>query len=209
MYEEIGVNPRERVLFKIASTWEGICAAEMLEREGIHTNMTLLFSFCQAVAAADAGVTLISPFVGRILDFWKKETGRESYPPDEDPGVVSVTAIYNYYKKFDYRTIVMGASFRSKEEILALSGCDYLTISPSLLKELAKSNDSFPRKLNPDVSKEMDNIERIPRFTEKSFRWALGLDPCGTSKLAEGIRKFAEDTEKLEKKIRSKLFPDG
>jgi transaldolase len=201
MYEEVGINPREKVLFKIASTWEGIRAAEHLEKEGIHTNLTLLFSFCQAVTAADAGVTLISPFVGRILDFWKKETGKD-YTPEEDPGVLSVTQIYNYYKKYDYKTIVMGASFRSKGEVLALAGCDYLTISPSLLSELKKSNDTFQRKLNPNDAKTL-NIERV-HFDEKSFRWALGGDPCATCKLAEGIKKFAEDTEKLEQFLKEK-----
>jgi len=134
MYEEIGIDPRKRVLFKIASTWEGIKAAEQLEKEGIHTNLTLLFSFPQAVACAEAGVTLISPFVGRILDFWKKEKGVSGFAPEEDPGVKSVTQIYNYYKKYDYKTIVMGASFRTKEEILELAGCDYLTIAPSFFK---------------------------------------------------------------------------
>jgi len=204
MYEEVGINPRERVLFKIASTWEGIKAAEILESEGIHCNMTLIFSICQAVAAAESGVTLISPFVGRILDFWKKETGKE-YSSQEDPGVLFVTNVYNYYKKFGYKTIVMGASFRNKGEIVDLAGCDYLTIAPSLLKELSNSHDPLPRKLMPQISQEL-NIPKLPKYDEKKFRWDLGIDPCGTSKLAEGIRRFAEDTEKLEQYITQKLL---
>jgi len=204
MYEEVGINPKERVLFKIASTWEGIKAAEILETEGFHCNMTLMFSFCQAIAAAESGVTLISPFVGRILDFWKKELGKDGYAPQEDPGVVFVTRVYNYYKKYGYKTIVMGASFRNKEEILQLAGCDYLTIAPPLLKELSNSRDPIPRKLTHDQSLQLD-IPKVPKYDEKRFRWDLGLDPCGTAKLAEGIRKFAEDIEKLEQFIRQKL----
>jgi len=203
LYEEIGIEPRKRVLFKIASTWEGIKAAEQLEKEGIHTNLTLLFSFPQAVACAEAGVTLISPFVGRILDFWKKEKGVAGFPPTEDPGVKSVTQIYNYYKKYDYKTIVMGASFRSKDEITELAGCDFLTIAPSLLKALAESTEPVEKKLDAAKAKSLD-IKKV-QFDEKSFRWALGHDPCGTAKLAEGIVKFAEDIEKLEAKIREKL----
>jgi len=202
MYEEIGIDPTKRVLFKIASTWEGIKAAEVLEKEGIHCNLTLLFCFAQAVACAEAGITLISPFVGRILDYWKKDKGID-YKSHEDPGVISVTQIYNYYRKFDYKTIVMGASFRSKEEILELAGCDYLTIAPKLLQELAHSKDPIVRKLDGSKSKSLD-LKKI-HFDEKSFRWGLGADPCGTAKLAEGIVKFAEDTEKLEKLIRTKL----
>jgi len=202
MYEEIGVDPRKRVLFKIASTWEGIKAAEALEKEGIHCNLTLLFSFPQAVACAEAGITLISPFVGRILDFWKKEKGKD-FKPHEDPGVVSVTQIYNYYKMFDYKTIVMGASFRSKEEILELAGCDFLTIAPKLLQELAHCTDKVVPKL--DATKAKSNDLKKVHFDEKGFRWALGADPCATAKLAEGIVKFAEDTEKLEALIRTKL----
>jgi len=168
MYEEVGINPRERVLFKIASTWEGIKAAEILESEGIHCNMTLIFSICQAVAAAESGVTLISPFVGRILDFWKKETGKE-YSSQEDPGVLFVTNVYNYYKKFGYKTIVMGASFRNKGEIVDLAGCDYLTIAPSLLKELSNSHDPLPRKLMPQISQEL-NIPKLPKYDEKKIQ---------------------------------------
>eukprot|EP01129_Flabellula_baltica_P000027 TRINITY_DN10028_c0_g1_i1.p1 TRINITY_DN10028_c0_g1~~TRINITY_DN10028_c0_g1_i1.p1 ORF type:complete len:321 (-),score=97.06 TRINITY_DN10028_c0_g1_i1:12-974(-) len=203
MYREVGVDPSERVLFKIASTWEGIKAAEQLEQEGLHTNLTLLFSFAQAVACAEAGVTLISPFVGRILDFWKKETGNSSYPIDEDPGVLSVTKIYNYYKKFGYDTIVMGASFRSLDEILALAGCDYLTISPSFLNDLDSSTEPIEKKLDAEAAKDMD-IEKVS-YDEKSFRYALGEDACGTAKLAEGIRGFAADTVKLEKLIEDLL----
>jgi transaldolase len=203
MYEEIGVDFHKRVLFKIASTWEGIKAAEHLEKEGFHTNLTLLFGFPQAVACAEAGVTLISPFVGRILDFWKKEKGVAGYPSHEDPGVVSVTQIYNYYKKYDYKTIVMGASFRTKEEILELAGCDYLTVSPSLLKTLTESNETIQKKLDPQNAKSLD-IKQL-HLTEKDFRWLLGKDPCATAKLAEGIVKFAEDTEKLEQVIKERL----
>lgn len=203
MYKELGVDTEKRVLFKIAATWEGIKAAEKLEKEGIHCNLTLLFSFAQAVACAEAGVTLISPFVGRILDFWKKEKGVANIPAEEDPGVLSVTKIYNYYKKHGYKTIVMGASFRSKEEILGLAGCDYLTIAPSLLKELASSNDPIVKKLDAKNAAGMD----LPRVSldEKKFRWEHAADPCGNSKLSEGIVKFAQDTEKLESVIRGKL----
>jgi len=203
LYKEQGVDFQKRVLFKIASTWEGIKAAERLEKEGIHINMTLLFSFAQAVAAAEAGVTLISPFVGRILDFWKKEKGVASIPVAEDPGVLSVTQIYNYYKKFGYKTIVMGASFRSKEEVLALAGCDYLTIAPNLLKQLAESTDAVPRKLSPDAAQD-NKVEKV-HMDEKNFKWNHFADPCGTAKLAEGIVKFAEDTVKLESLLMKKL----
>lgn len=202
MYREIGVDPHTRVLFKIASTWEGVQAAKVLEKEGLHCNMTLLFNFAQAVIIAEAGVTLISPFVGRILDFWKKETGKE-YSHEEDPGVISVRQIYNYYKKFDYKTIVMGASFRSKGEILALAGCDFLTISPKLLQELAASTEPFEVKLTPEAAKKMD-LQRV-EFDEKAFRWAMNEDPCATNKLAEGIRMFGKDTIKLEDLIKQKL----
>jgi transaldolase len=164
--------------------------------------MTLLFNFAQAVVIAEAGVTLISPFVGRILDWWKKETGKD-YTSEEDPGVISVRQIYEYYKKYDYKTIVMGASFRSKGEILALAGCDYLTISPKLLQELAGSTDAFEVKLSPEAAKAKD-IAKVT-FDEKSFRWSMNEDPCATAKLAEGIRLFARDTEKLEALIKQKL----
>jgi len=203
MYKEQGVDIEKRVLFKIASTWDGIKAAERLEKEGYHINMTLLFSFAQAVASAEAGVTLISPFVGRILDFWKKEKGLASIPVEEDPGVTSVTKIYNYYKKYGYKTIVMGASFRSKEEVLALAGCDYLTIAPNLLKQLAESKDAVPRKLSPDHADSL-KLEKV-HMDEKMFKWEHNADPCGVAKLAEGIVKFAEDTVKLESLLAKKL----
>jgi len=203
LYKEIGVDVDHRVLLKVAATWEGIKAAERLEKEGIRTNLTLLFSFAQAVACAESGVTLISPFVGRILDFWKKEKGVANIPTEEDPGVLSVAKIYNYYKKFGYKTIVMGASFRSKEEVLALAGCDYLTIAPNYLKALADSKDPVPRKLEESAAK-ASNLEKI-HLDEKGFRWLHGTDPCGTSKLAEGIVKFADDTVKLEAYLQKKL----
>jgi len=196
LYEEIGVDPRERVLFKIASTWEGIRAAEQLERRGVHCNLTLLFSFAQAVAAAQAGATLISPFVGRILDWHKNAENVPGYPADEDPGVTSVTRIFNYFKRHGHQTIVMGASFRNVDELLELAGCDYLTIAPKLLAELAESDGDLPRKLDAQAAREMD----IPRqeFDETSFRWHLNEDAMATEKLAEGIRLFAADTQKLE-----------
>jgi len=203
LYKELGVDIEKRVLFKIATTWEGIKAAERLEKEGIHCNLTLLFSFAQAVACAEANVTLISPFVGRILDFWKKEKGVANIPTEEDPGVVSVSKIFNYYKKFGYKTIVMGASFRSKEEILALAGCDYLTIAPNYLNALKDSKDPVPKKLDEAAAK-ASNLEKI-HLGEKEFRWLHGTDPCGTAKLAEGIVKFAEDTVKLEAYLQKKL----
>lgn len=196
LYKEMGI-PKERILIKLASTWEGIQAAKVLEKEGIHCNMTLMFSMAQAVGCADAGATLISPFVGRILDWYKKHTGLESYPPAEDPGVVSVTEIYHYYKKFGYKTEVMGASFRNADEILELAGCDLLTIAPSLLEELSKAEGDVPRKLRPEESAKM----AIPRIeiTEKSFRWLFNENQMATEKLSDGIRKFAEDSIKLEK----------
>lgn len=200
LYEKNGV-PRERVLIKLASTWEGILAAEQLQKERINCNMTLLFSFAQAVACADAGVQLISPFVGRILDWHKKNTGRD-YEPPEDPGVESVSQIYTYYKKFGYKTEVMGASFRNKGEILELAGCDLLTISPSLLGELAASNEPVARKLKPDSAREAA-VQRV-NFDEKGFRWALNEDQMATEKLSDGIRLFAADVIKLEELIRKK-----
>lgn len=198
LYSEAGIA-KERVLIKLASTWEGIVAAKQLEKEGIHCNMTLLFSMPQAVAAAEAGATLISPFVGRILDWYKKAENKSSYAPSEDPGVKSVTEIYNYFKKHDYKTVVMGASFRNKDEITELAGCDLLTISPQFLKELSESDGELTRKLDPAKSKSLD----IPKvtFDEKSFRYAFNENAMGTEKLAEGIRKFAEDAIKLEKTI--------
>lgn len=195
LYESAGI-PRERILIKLASTWEGIKAAEQLEKEGIHCNLTLLFTKAQAIACADAGVTLISPFVGRILDWYKKAENRDSYPPAEDPGVVSVTGIYNYYKNQGIKTQVMGASFRNKEEILELAGCDLLTIAPKLLSELSNLEGSVEQKLDPKKAASMP-IEKIT-LNESHFRWMLCEDPMGTEKLYEGIRNFAKDARKLE-----------
>ncbi|PYJ96546.1 MAG: transaldolase [Verrucomicrobia bacterium] len=202
-YEKAGIS-RERILIKVASTWEGICAAKQLTREGIHCNLTLLFSFAQAVACAEAGVQLVSPFVGRILDWYKKSTGRDSYPPVEDPGVVSVTRIYNYYKKYGYKTEVMGASFRNVGEILELAGCDLLTISPTLLEEMQKTAGTLPRKLNPETAAANCKEPKLS-LEEKTFRWMLNEDQMATEKLSEGIRLFAADTFKLEKFIAPKV----
>ncbi|MBQ9835112.1 MAG: transaldolase [Akkermansia sp.] len=194
LYEEAGVS-RDRVLIKIASTWEGIQAARILEQEGIHCNLTLLFSLVQAVACAEAGVRLISPFVGRILDWYTKNTG-EQYTAETDPGVLSVRTIYNYYKKFGYPVQIMGASFRNKGEVLALAGCDLLTISPNLLAELAASEDTVLPLLSPESAQNSD-IERIPA-DEKSFRFLFNEDAMATEKTAEGIRRFSADIRKLE-----------
>ena len=199
-YAKNGIG-RERVLIKLASTWEGIKAAEQLQKEGINCNMTLLFSFPQAVACADAHVQLISPFVGRILDWHKKAAGRD-FAPTEDPGVISVTEIYQYYKKFDYKTEVMGASFRNKGEILELAGCDLLTIAPALLAELSASTDPVVRKLDPQAAKSA-KLDRVS-LDEKSFRFALNDDAMATEKTAEGIRQFAVDVRKLEQLIKQK-----
>ena len=199
-YEAAGTT-RERILIKIASTWEGIKAAEQLEKEGIRCNLTLLFSFPQAVACAEAGVQLISPFVGRILDWHKKSTGKD-YAPAEDPGVQSVTRIYHYYKKYGHRTEVMGASFRNKGEILELAGCDLLTIAPNLLEELNRATDPVERRLEPAAAAIMD-IARVS-FDEKSFRYALNEDAMATEKTAEGIRNFAADIIKLESVVQQK-----
>jgi transaldolase len=194
LYEKAGV-PRERILIKIASTWEGARAAEVCEKEGIHCNLTLMFSLAQAIACAEAGVTLISPFVGRIYDYYKKTTGKE-YVGAEDPGVQSVQKIYTYYKKFGYKTQVMGASFRNVGEIIELAGCDLLTISPDLLGKLQESEGAVSRKLSPDTAKSA-NIERLT-VTEKVFRWLLNEEAMATDKLAEGIRNFAADIVRLE-----------
>jgi transaldolase len=194
LYEEHGID-RERILIKLGSTWEGIRAAERLEQEGIHCNLTLLFSFAQAVACAEAGVTLISPFVGRIYDWYRKAKGSE-IPVDDDPGVVSVTRIYNYYKRHDYRTQVMGASFRRIEQITRLAGCDLLTISPELLQELEQSSADVTAALTPARAK-AEGEERIT-LDEKAFRWLHNTDPMAVEKLSEGIRKFDEDARKLE-----------
>src|SRR6202050_2018260 len=195
LYEKKGVR-RERVLIKIASTWEGIRAAELLEKEGIHCNLTLLFSFAQAVACAEAGVTLISPFVGRIYDWYKKEQGGKEIPPDQDPGVASVTRIYNYYKKYGYKTQVMGASFRNVNQIERLAGSDLLTISPELLDKLEQTDGVVERKLDP--AKAQATTEAKLHLDEKTFRWMHNEDPMATEKLAEGIRKFKSDARHLE-----------
>lgn len=196
-YEEEGQS-RERVLIKIASTWEGIQAAGMLEKEGIHCNLTLLFSFAQAVACAEAGVRLISPFVGRILDWYKASTGKD-YQGADDPGVQSVRAIYNYYKKFGYQTEVMGASFRNKGEILALAGCDLLTISPALLAELQAATDPVIPQMTPSEAAKSD-FNKLS-LDEKTFRFMLNEDAMATEKTAQGIRNFAADIVKLEKLV--------
>ncbi len=200
LYEKAGIS-RDRILIKIASTWEGIKAAEVLEKEEIHCNLTLLFSFAQAVACAESGIQLISPFVGRILDWHKKNTGKE-FVGAADPGVISVTQIYTYYKKFGYRTEVMGASFRNKGEILELAGCDLLTIAPPLLAELKASSDPVVRKLDPTKAISAD-LERVS-FDEKAFRFALNEDAMATEKTAEGIRHFSADIVKLEQLIAAK-----
>lgn len=194
LYEAAGIS-RERILIKIASTWEGIRAAEILEKEGIRCNMTLLFSLAQAAACAEAGAQLISPFVGRIYDWFKKQTGQEIFGAD-DPGVLSVKRIYNYYRKFDYKTEIMGASFRNTSQILELAGCDLLTISPDLLQKLSDSDTKIASKLNPETAK-LSNLEKI-EITEKSFRFLLNEDAMATEKLSEGIRLFCADTIKLE-----------
>lgn len=197
LYEAAGVG-RDRVLIKLASTWEGIRAAEKLEKEGIQTNLTLLFSFAQAQACADAGVFLISPFVGRIYDWYKKSTGKE-YVGAEDPGVQSVTRIYNYYKANGYNTVVMGASFRNIGQIEQLAGCDRLTISPELLQQLSDDQGDLPQVLKPGNAGEPKQ-----QLNESQFRWAMNEDAMGTEKLAEGIRQFARDQEKLEKLMAEK-----
>jgi transaldolase len=200
LYEKAGVS-RERVLVKLASTWEGIRAAEKLEREGIHCNMTLLFSFAQAVACAEAGVTLISPFVGRIYDWHKQARKVEDIPIEEDPGVASVTRIYDYYKKHGYKTQVMGASFRKAGQIVALAGCDLLTIAPDLLEKLSRAQGELPRALSPEQAKTQP-IAKIS-LDEKAFRWMHNEDAMATEKLAEGIRRFDADARKLERLITS------
>lgn len=195
LYKEMGID-RERVLIKLASTWEGGLAAKQLEKEGIHCNMTLLFSMAQAIHCAKSNVTLISPFVGRILDWYKKSEGVSGYAPAEDPGVKSVTQIYHYFKKYNYKTVIMGASFRNTDEIIELAGCDLLTISPKLLGELHESEGEIVRKLKPEDSKNMD-IKEIP-LDEKTFRFLLNEDAMATEKLSEGIRVFAKDAIKLQ-----------
>ncbi|EIW67883.1 hypothetical protein TREMEDRAFT_40019 [Tremella mesenterica DSM 1558] len=203
LYKSLGIS-KDRVLIKIASTWEGIQAAKQLEQEGIHCNLTLLFGFGQAVACAEAGVTLISPFVGRILDWYKKSTGQE-YTAETDPGVKSVQAIFNYYKRHGYKTIVMGASFRNTGEITALAGCDYLTIAPKLLEELKNSTEPVPKKLDASNATSLE-IEKVSFINdEAAFRWTLFEDTMAFDKLHEGIRGFAKDGQTLKDMLKAKL----
>lgn len=200
LYNAAGVS-NDRILIKIASTWQGIRAAEILEKEGINCNLTLLFSEAQARACAEAGVYLISPFVGRILDWYKANTDKKEYAPAEDPGVISVTKIYNYYKEYGYKTVVMGASFRNVGEIIELAGCDRLTIAPALLKELQENSTALVRKLNYK-----GEVKAKPQpLTEAEFYWQHNSDAMAVEKLAEGIRKFAVDQEKLEAMLSAKL----
>lgn len=200
LYQQVGVE-RSRVLIKIASTWEGIQAARVLEREGIQCNLTLLFSFVQAQACAEAGVFLISPFVGRILDWYKKQNPNENYQGEDDPGVVSVARIFNFYKACGFETVVMGASFRNVGEIQALAGCDRLTISPALLAELEQISEPLTRKLSANITRH----DKPAPMTEAAFRWALNEDAMATEKLAEGIRNFASDQDKLDQLLRQHL----
>jgi len=201
LYKEQGVDTTKRILIKVASTWEGIQAAQQLEKEGIHCNLTLLFSLIQAAACAEAGITLISPFVGRITDYYKKRDNKTGYPAPEDPGVISVKTIYNYYKFFKYNTVIMGASFRNKEQILELGGCDYLTISPQLLEELQNATIPVEKKLDLSRTVAVDKV----KTDEKSFRWLMNEDEMAGFKLAEGIRKFSEDLVKLENEIKKRI----
>ena len=196
LYNQAGIQ-NDRILIKLAATWEGIQASEILEKEGINCNLTLLFSFAQAQACAEAGVYLISPFVGRILDWYKKTTGKASYPADQDPGVISVTKIYNYYKQQGYNTVVMGASFRSVEEVLALAGCDRLTISPDLMAELQSRDEPIQKKLSVTTP----SAKTVKALTENEFRWLLNEDAMATEKLSEGIRNFTLDQIKLDKQL--------
>lgn len=195
LYKEAGID-RERILIKIASTWEGIRAASILENQGIHCNLTLMFNIAQAVASAEAGATLISPFVGRILDWYKKAEGVDGYPPEKDPGVISVTNIYHYFKKHGYQTVVMGASFRNVDEIEQLAGCDLLTIAPALMEQLQADQGELSQKLDANAVQSMD-IDTI-NVGEADFRWQMNADPMATEKLAEGIRGFTKDTLKLQ-----------
>lgn len=199
LYEQAGI-PKERILIKLAATWEGIKAAEALEKKGIHCNLTLLFSMPQAVACADAGVTLISPFVGRITDWFKKLDGVDSYAVQDDPGIRSVVNIYNYYKKFGYNTEVMAASFRSPEQVTALAGCDLLTIAPAILEQLNTTEGCLDVNLTEDNANASDAIH-MPELGEAPFRWQLNANAMATEKLAEGIRLFSEDQAKLEQFI--------
>jgi len=205
MYKEAGIDTEKKILVKIASTWEGLQAAKILEKEGIHVNMTLLFSIAQAAVAADFGVTLISPFAGRITDFHKEKDKVKAYPPNEDPGVLSVQNIYYYLKKYNYKTLVMGASFRTKEQVLALAGCDLLTVSPQLLEELAHSNDPVKKILDPSAAKTRSKYQKPLVYDQKTFLWELSQDEMSHFKLAEGIRKFTVDIVKLEGELRKQL----
>ncbi|MGL5763518.1 MAG: transaldolase [Plesiomonas shigelloides] len=200
LYNEAGIS-NDRILIKLASTWQGIRAAEILEQEGINCNLTLLFSFAQARACAEAGVFLISPFVGRIMDWYKANTEQKSFAPHEDPGVISVTSIYNYYKQHGYHTVVMGASFRNIGEITELAGCDRLTIGPNLLQELAEAEGELPVKL----AYHGEVLPRPARMTEAEFYWQHNQDPMAVEKLSDGIRKFAVDQGKLEQMIEARL----
>jgi len=200
LYEQAGIG-KNRILIKLAATWEGICAARQLEQEGINTNLTLLFSLAQARACAEAGVYLISPFVGRILDWYLANTDNKSYSPSQDPGVLSVVEIYNYYKSHGYKTVVMGASFRNTDEIIELAGCDRLTIGPSLLEELANT----PGELSPKLIDSGANQSPDSSLSEAEFRWQMNEDAMATSKLSEGIRNFAADQLELERVIESFL----
>jgi transaldolase len=202
MYKEVGID-KSRILIKVASTWEGIKAAEQLEKEGIACNCTLIFSLAQAIACAEAGCTLVSPFVGRIMDWYKAHLKVDGFKPEDDPGVKSVTTIYNYYKKFGYNTIVMGASFRNKEQIVELAGCDRLTISPDLLDELSSSTDKIEQKLDASKAASMD-IKKID-MDEKTFRWMMNEDQMATEKLSDGIRVFAKDIITLEGIVKAKI----
>lgn len=202
LYKQKGVD-KSRILIKIAATWEGIKAAEILEKEGIACNLTLIFSKAQAIACADAKITLISPFVGRIMDWYKKKDGVDGYKASEDPGVMSVAAIYNYYKKYGKDTIVMGASFRNVDEVLELAGCDRLTISPGLLEKLTDCSDKVVQKLDAASSQKLD-IEEIA-MDENTFRWMMNENAMATEKLAEGIRNFTKDIVSLEKVVSTKL----
>jgi len=203
LYEAAGIS-KDRILIKLSTTWEGVQAAKVLEQDGIHCNMTLLFSFAQAVACAEAGVTLISPFVGRIFDWYVKNTGVKEYPLLEDPGVVSVTKIYNYYKKYDYKTVVMGASFRNTNQIKALTGCDLLTISPSLLESLKNDTETtYEQLLSVEKAKNWPG-EKIT-LNEAAYRYMHNEDAMAVEKLAEGIRKFAVDAVKLEDMLKAKM----
>jgi len=207
LYEDEGIS-KDRILIKLSSTWEGVQAAKVLERDlGIHVNMTLLFNFEQAVACAEAGATLISPFVGRIFDWYVANTDKKTYGMKDDPGVVNVTKIFNYYKHHGYKTVVMGASFRNTNQIKGLYGCDLLTISPALLKELAEDFTAIDVQLTVDAAKH----ENIPKITvdEKTFRWRMNEDAMANDKLSDGIRKFAADAVKLENVLKAKLSVDG